>query len=71
MCKLYRYRLIRENAVTGKRGKRTKVFTSFLPELNVGGLYCHLGPGFPGFQRVLSMTEEELPEEGDEETWQK
>lgn len=55
MCKLYKYRVIRED-LKGNRGKRSKNFYSFDNNLKVGGLYCHLGAGFPGFQRVLSMT---------------
>ena len=46
--------------MTGKHGKRTKTYFSFENNLQVGGLYCHLGPGFQGFQRVLSVIEEEL-----------
>lgn len=65
VSKLYRYYVVRENPLTGETGKRTKVFASFLPELKVGGLYCHLGPGFPGFQRVLYVEVEDLGEEGD------
>ena len=48
--KIYKYRVIREDW-KGNRGK-----------LKVGGLYCHLGRGFPGAQRVLSVTEEDLPD---------
>lgn len=61
MCKLYKYKVVRED-LKGNRRKRTKTYWSFDNELNVGGLYAHLGSGFPGLQRVLSMTIEELPE---------
>lgn len=61
MATIYVYKVIRENAVTGQRGKRAKKFFTFEP-LNVGGLYCHLGSGFPGFQRVLELVSEETPE---------
>ncbi len=61
MSKLYVYKVIREN-LDGTRGKRPKRCICFEPSLKVGGLYVHLGPGFPGFQRVLSMSEEELPD---------
>lgn len=57
---LYVYRVIREDLITGQRGKRTKRYTSFSPDLNVGGLYVHLGIGFPGAQRVLDMHVEDL-----------
>ena len=57
MCKLYKYKVVRED-LNGKRGKRAKTLYSFENNLKVGGLYCHLGAGFPGFQRVLSVTTE-------------
>lgn len=59
MYKLYKYKLIREN-LSGERGKRAKTYWSFEKDLNVGGLYFGLGPGFPGFQRVLSLEVEEI-----------
>lgn len=58
---LYVYRVIREDLATGKRGKRSKRYSCFSPELAVGGLYLHLGPGYPGAQRVLDMTTEIVP----------
>lgn len=58
---LYVYKVIREN-LDGSRGKRAKNYSCFKPKLKVGGLYVHLGPGFPGFQRVLGMSTEELPD---------
>lgn len=61
MCKLYKYKVIREDW-NGNRGKRAKTYWSFENKLTVGGLYVHLGSGFPGMQRVLSMIVEELPD---------
>lgn len=61
MCKLYKYKVIRER-MDGTRGKRAKTYWSFENRLTVGGLYLHLGKGFPGPQRVLSMEEEEWPD---------
>lgn len=59
MCKLYKYKVIRED-MKGNRGKRVKTYWSFEEKLTIGGLYVHLGPGFPGMQRVLSLEVEEL-----------
>lgn len=59
MCKLYRYRLIRED-INGNRGKRAKTYARWENELKVGGLYVNLGHGYPGFQRVLSVDVEEI-----------
>lgn len=50
--KEYTYKVVREYP-DGSRGKRAKKLTLFKP-LNAGGLYVHLGKGFPGMQRVLS-----------------
>lgn len=50
--KEYTYKVVREYQ-DGSRGKRVKTLTLFKP-LNAGGLYVHLGKGFPGMQRVLS-----------------
>lgn len=47
MQKLYQYRVVRED-IQGNRGKRAKTYWSFTDELKVGGLYAHLGGGFPG-----------------------
>lgn len=55
--KYYEYTLIKEDLVTGQRGKRRKRYISFTDKLEVGGLYLHLGIGFPGAQRVLSVEE--------------
>lgn len=61
MWKLYKYKIIRED-LKGNQGKRAKTYWSFTENLKVGGLYVHLGYGFPGLQRVLSMTIEEYPD---------
>ena len=61
MCTLYKYKVIREH-MDGSRGKRSKTYFSFEQKLTVGGLYVHLGSGFPGLQRVLSVTVEKLPD---------
>lgn len=59
--KQYVYTLVKEDFVTGKRAKRTRKYYSFTPCLNVGGLYVHLGKGYPGCQRVLSVKEQWVP----------
>lgn len=56
---LYVYKVIREH-MDGTRGKRAKNYLCFEPKLKIGGLYLHLGSGFPGMQRVLSMSVKEL-----------
>ena len=58
---MYIYKVIREYP-DGSRGKRTKNLWRWENDLKVGGLYVHLGSGFPGMQRVLSMETEELPD---------
>lgn len=57
MEKEYIYTVVREDFHTGECAKRTKKYYSFTPRLAVGGLYTHLGPGYPGCQRVLSVEE--------------
>lgn len=59
MCKMYKYILVREDFL-GNRGKRIKTIYRFENDLLVGGLYCHLGSGLPGFQRVLGVMEVDL-----------
>lgn len=59
--KMYKYKVIREDP-KGNRGKRGKILYRFENDLEVGHIYFHLGSGFPGLQRVLSMTVEELPD---------
>lgn len=61
MWKSYQYKVVREDG-HGNRGKRAKTYYSFEDNLKVGGLYLHLGKGFPGFQRVLSLTVKEFPD---------
>ena len=58
---MYIYQVVRERP-DGTRGKRKKKYHSWEPELHVGGLYVHLGPGFPGLQRVVSMGTKEFPD---------
>lgn len=60
---IYTYKVIRESAATGERAKRSRTLLTFKP-LTVGGLYCHLGVGYPGFQRILELvSKEEIKEE--------
>lgn len=59
--KEYVYTLIKEDFYTGEQAKRTRKYYSFKPKLEVGGLYIHLGKGYPGCYRVLSMKEELVP----------
>lgn len=58
--KLYIYQVLREDLITGQRGKRSKRYSSFQPDLMVGGLYLDLGDGYPGAQRVIDMKIEEI-----------
>lgn len=58
---LYVYMVIREY-MDGSQGKRARQLCHFEPDLQVGHLYVHLGTGYPGLQRVLSMTTEEFPD---------
>lgn len=59
--KRYTYKVIRENVVTGERAKRSRTIERYEP-LTVGGLYMHLGYGYPGAQRVLELMGEEEDE---------
>lgn len=54
----YTYKVLREYQ-DGSSAKRAKTITRYKP-LTVGGLYVHLGKGFPGMQRVLSEEVKEL-----------
>ncbi len=54
---VYTYKVVREYP-DGSRGKRGKTITCFIP-LEIGGLYVHLGKGFPGMHRVLSEVSRE------------
>lgn len=58
---MYRYYLVREYT-DGSLGKRKKSLCRYEPDLKVGGLYVHLGHGFPGLQRVIGMEEETYPD---------
>lgn len=60
--KMYVYKVVREH-MDGSRGKRARKLYRWENEpLKVGGLYMHLGDGFPGMQRVLSVETEEIPD---------
>ena len=59
--KRYIYRVARENVVTGERAKRSRTIERYEP-LTVGGLYMHLGSGYPGAQRVLELVRVEEDE---------
>ena len=59
--KRYTYKVIRENVVTGERAKRSRTIERYKP-LTVGGLYMHLGSGYPRAQRVLKLIREEEDE---------
>lgn len=61
MEKEYVYTVVREDFKTGERAKRTRKYYSFTPRLEVGGLYVHLGKGYPGCQRVLDVEERSCP----------
>lgn len=60
MATRYIYKLIREDW-NKQPSKRTKTIIRDKPDLNIGGLYVHLGPGYPGCQRVLSVETIEVP----------
>ena len=52
-----KYRVIREYP-GGYRAKRARSFYRWSDDprpIEVGGLYTHLGKGYPGLQRVLSV----------------
>ena len=51
----YIYSVVREYP-DGSQYKRVKKLYRYKP-LKVGGLYTHLGKGFPGMQRVLAVEE--------------
>ena len=54
---MYVYYVVREYP-DGTRGKRKKILCRYEPDLEVGGLYLHLGKSFPGMYRILDMKEE-------------
>lgn len=53
---MYTYKIVKENIVNGDRAKRTRQITRPTP-LKIGGLYMHLGKGYPGAYRVLDLLE--------------
>lgn len=55
---MYTYKIIKENVVTGERAKRSRTISRLRP-LEIGGLYLHLGNGYPGAYRVLALIKEE------------
>lgn len=57
----YIYTVVREYP-DGSMAKRKNKIYRFEPDLRVGGLYVHLGIGFPGMQRILSVRERHLPD---------
>lgn len=56
--KEYTYKLVREYP-DGIRAGRVRNITRYKP-LVVGGLYVHLGNGFPGMQRIISEEVKEM-----------
>ena len=56
--KMMKYKVIREYP-DGSRAKRSRVMYRYMGEdpLQIGGLYVHLGNGYPGMQRILSAEE--------------
>lgn len=50
----YTYRVVKEDVITGERGKRMRMIVRRSP-LEIGGLYMHLGNGFQGAYRVLEL----------------
>ena len=60
--KRYIYRVARENVVTGERAKRSRRIERY-DQLTVGGLYMHLGSGYPSAQRVLELARVEEDED--------
>lgn len=54
---LYIYRVIREH-LDGTRGKRAKQYCCYEPELHIGGLYVHLGTGYPGLSAGIKYEHE-------------
>lgn len=56
----YIYTVVKEDWNTGERSKRTRKYYACKPELTIGGLYFHLGIGFRGCYRVLSVKEHQV-----------
>lgn len=57
---MYIYQVVREYP-DGSRGKKSKPLYRYKPDLKVGGLYTHLGRGFPGMRRVIRLEERTCP----------
>lgn len=53
----YIYTVVMEDWNTGEHAKRVRKYHAHTPKLQVGGLYTHLGSGFRGAYRVLSVEE--------------
>lgn len=53
----YIYTVVKEDWNTGKRSNRTRKYYTHKSDLTIGGLYLHLGRGFRGCYRVLSVEE--------------
>lgn len=51
---MYTYWIVKEDFFTGQRAKRRRKITRN-DILQVGGLYNHLGQGYPGCYRVLEL----------------
>lgn len=58
MTTQYIYKVVREDW-NRPPGRRARTIIRDKPDLAVGGLYVHLGRGYPGCQRVVSMTAKE------------
>ena len=53
--KIYTYRIIKENPITGEQAKRCRMVDTAAP-LKIGGLYMHLkGAGCSGAWRILEL----------------
>lgn len=50
----YTYKIIKENYSTGERAGHSRTISRCQP-LTIGGLYFHLGKGYPGCYKVLSL----------------
>lgn len=62
MVHKYVYKVVREDFCTDRRAKRCRKITQYEP-LRIGGLYCHLGKGYPGCYRVLELVEKTVEED--------
>ena len=53
--KIYTYRIVKENPITGEQAKRCHMVDTAAP-LKIGGLYMHLkGAGHSGAWRILEL----------------